>query len=334
MDEKLILNDEMTKPDERTKKIPPQPVPDEEELIKIEPEEELIKIKPEEDQPKSLKPGKEKKVITKDVEEKMETIIKELEEQIASLTSEKESQEKAAEQAKKLLQNKIEEDEQRKSDWDQKQKQLQDAQRIAQQLIEEKNKEDAKELAKFSNCDELQSECTNLRGIYASLSSATTQITESFGHELLEIQYLFSQKLNDIETLLTPIKQNSAGIESDAAQAKSQLMQLARIIEQLQNLHNKKKSGDSAVETNSKITQTVDNLATLHKTLVQLQVQQRKLQDKEDVLRERFKKSKPAGTLEMTIAIVLGLQLLFQLIQFISTRKHNRRRRLGGPLVF
>lgn len=147
------------------------------------------------------------------VDAEVDDIVKNLQDQIEALEIEKDAQSAAAKEAKRLLDIKIAEEEQRAKDWEQKQKQLQEAQKLAQKLLIEKEEEQAKELAKFSNCEELNAECTNLRSVFRSLRDATNLVKESFGHELVEVQYLFNQKLRELGTTVTPVTQHTNSIE-------------------------------------------------------------------------------------------------------------------------
>jgi len=62
-----------------------------------------------------------------------------------------------------------------------------------------------------------------------------------------------------------------------------------------------------------------------------MQVEQRKLDERQDTMREKLKRSQPSQLLEFVIALILGFQLLCQLVQKILERKQRRRAR-GGVL--
>lgn len=217
MDEKLSLgNDEdANKPSQEQKDSLTKPyiepkVEDktvEEKIVEDKTVEEKKEIKDEEPIPLT---AVEKDII---VNEAIEKMVLELRAEIAELEDEKNAQTLAANEAKRLLKIYNDEQAQRDRDWEEKEKQLQNANRIAQNLVSERETEKNHELASYANCDELGAECINLADYYGRLVDSLNQARESFGHELVEIQYLFGDKLRYITSLMAPIDKTAIQIK-------------------------------------------------------------------------------------------------------------------------
>ena len=216
MDEKLSLNpdEDTNKPSQEQKNSLPKPYIEGTPVPKVEDkgEDKIVEEKKEiktEGEPIPLS-NVEKDII---VNEAIEKMVMELRAEIAELEDEKNAQTLAANEAKRLLKIYNDEQTQRERDWEEKEKQLQNANRIAQTLVSERETEKNHELASYANCDELGAECINLADYYGKLIDSLNQARESFGHELVEIQYLFGDKLRYITSLMSPVDKTAIQIK-------------------------------------------------------------------------------------------------------------------------
>merc|ERR1711862_139490 len=294
----------------------------EEKIVEDKTVEEKKEIKDEEPIPLT---AVEKDII---VNEAIEKMVLELRAEIAELEDEKNAQTLAANEAKRLLKIYNDEQAQRDRDWEEKEKQLQNANRIAQNLVSERETEKNHELASYANCDELGAECINLADYYGRLVDSLNQARESFGHELVEIQYLFGDKLRYITSLMATIDKTAIQIKADIVQALSQIKQLSGTVEQITGYSNSRKVPAGAEAR--RFSDLQESLNTLQKNLVQSQTEQKQLTQKLNILKERIKVIKPSGLTEILLVFVMFLIIAIQIVQFCLARKQTRRR--GGML--
>lgn len=142
-------------------------------------------------------------------------LIEDLEARLEVLTKEKNAQTASANEANRKLEIFENEKEQRDIEWQTKQNELQSAQHLAQTLLAEKNKASKVNPASAvsPDCPEVFTECTNLQEYYTRLDESLDSVQEIFGHELLEIQYLFNDQIRYVSGLVLPISHASAAIQ-------------------------------------------------------------------------------------------------------------------------
>ena len=195
---------------------------------------------------------------------------------------------------------------------------------MAKESLDQQNQQRAHKLAKALDCEEIRADCTNVHPIYSDLSGSVKDVEEAFGHEFTELQYLLNDRIRRLSETVDPIKESGSRLRTEIDTTSVAVKQVEQAITTLFTLtadHSQVgKTGNAAYSD------MLNSLTVSAKTLAQIQVEQRKLQDRLESLQDKVKQLDRGNYAETMVVVILVLIIVLNVYQFYVKQRSRRGR--------